>query len=167
MWRLSRFMEVFRAEIVTSMPKILETHRDNSVQRTVWWIFLFRQKQANTGGSAVMPKSFRPNSWKKFNTRLVAAGAVGRPFAWFLLRGGAILILAGPLLFCAQFLVGLKRGVWPALDLQTISNAAADPQSMLSSISAIPLWIVVLMIGCVMLYLGEKLNRTLDRGLSM
>ena len=107
------------------------------------------------------PTSFRSDSWK-FDKQSAVVRAIGRRIVWLLLRGGTILTLAGPLIFGAQFLVALRRGVWPSLDLQTISNVTVDPQSILSILLAIPLWIVVLAAGCIMLFLGARIIRALD-----
>jgi hypothetical protein len=90
-----------------------------------------------------------------------------RALAWILLRAGALLTFAGPLIFCAQCLVGLKRGVWPSLDSQTLFDAAAEPGTLSATLSATPVWIIVLIIGCVSLYLGVRINRALDTRMSI
>lgn len=75
------------------------------------------------------------------------------------MQGGASLTLAGPLIFCAQFLVALKDGVWPSIDLQMFWNLTPEPESILAMFLGIPLWLAILFVGCVMMYLGAKIDR--------
>jgi hypothetical protein len=78
------------------------------------------------------------------------------------MRCGVIFTFAGPLIFCAQCIVGLKRGVWPSLDFQTLFSVTVEPGTMAAILSEIPVWIAVLIVGCVSLYLGIRITRTLD-----
>lgn len=83
------------------------------------------------------------------------------------MRSGSILTFAGPLIFCAQCIVGLKRGVWPSLDFQILSGATAEPGTMTATLLGIPIWIAVLIVGCVLLYFGIRINRALDARMSI
>jgi hypothetical protein len=88
--------------------------------------------------------------------------AILRAFAWIFTRCGLVLTFAGPLIFCAQCLVGLKRGVWPSLDFQTLFGATAEPGTIAATLSGIPVWIAILIVGCVSLYFGIRISRALD-----
>jgi hypothetical protein len=85
-----------------------------------------------------------------------------RALGWIFMRCGVVLTFAGPLIFCAQCLVGLKRGVWPSLDFQMLFGASAEPGTLAATLLGIPIWIAVLVVGCVSLYFGIRINRALD-----
>jgi hypothetical protein len=76
---------------------------------------------------------------------------------WILIQGGTAIIGTALLLLSAQCLIWLRRGLWPTFDLRMIWGVPSA--SIFASLSGLPIWIALLLLGGVMFFVGSFFDR--------